>query len=299
MNSCQIGLIGLPNAGKSTLINLLVGEKVGIVTAKPQTTRKRVLGILNQGDTQLIFIDPPGKIKSRTGLNSVLQIEFDKAVDESDILLLVLNMDAPKWRNVEGIIELAKKTGKPVIAVITKEDLPVPERVQKTRDELKAKNIPAVAVSAKKLPEIARELILDLIEAETAKLKTNDGFIYNSDIYTTQTSREFVEEILREKCFENVHQEIPYGLTTKVMKFDEGAGRRPEVHCDIIVEKESHVKIVVGRGGENLKRIGTLARLELEKVLGSPLILKTHVRLAQDWTSKPQLLEEFGYVERI
>jgi GTP-binding protein Era len=213
-------------------------------------------------------------------------MEFNRAVDESDVLLLVVNLDAPKWRAIESFIQYAIETKKPLIAAITKSDLPEMDREMKARERLAELNIPTVAVSARKSPKLARELILDLI---LEKLDEGGEPQFASDMYTTQSAREIVEETVREKCFEYLHQEIPYGLATKVMKYDETSGRKPEIHCDIVVERESHVKIVIGRGGENLGRIGTLARQELE------VILKTHVRCVNNWTEKSQCLSEFGY----
>lgn len=291
-----IGVIGLPNAGKSTLINLLVGEKVGIVTSKPQTTRKRVIGILNENEHQLVFIDAPGRIKSRSGLNAFLQAEFEKALSECDVILLIINLDAKKWRDIEALTSLSEATKKPIVGVITKDDLPHPERILKAREFLKEKNIPCVSVSARKVPSIARELVLDLL---LGVLQEAEAPLYERDIFTTQSAREIVEEVVREKCFESLHQEVPYNLTTQVIEFNESKGNRPEVHCDIVVARESHVKMVIGRGGENLKQIGTLARLELEKVLGYPIILKTHVRCIEGWTDKPHKMTELGYGERL
>lgn len=293
MRSGLVGLVGLPNAGKSTLVNALVGEKVAIVSHKPQTTRKRVLGILNSEDAQIVFIDTPGKVKDQRGLNSYLKKELSSVMLESDVLVAVLNVDVARPDQLFAIIEEVKNAGKPWMAVITKDDLPHPQRTIALRARLQDEGVPVVAVSVLKRTEISKELILPLI---IGMLPPVEDALYPKEMYTTQTEREMVAEIVREKCFHYLHEELPFGLATKMMEFDES---RNITQCsvDIIVSRPNHVSIVVGKGGQNLKKIGMTAREECEKILGRPIVLKTFVKCVEQWTNNPQRMQEFGYAD--
>lgn len=288
-----VGLIGLPNAGKSTLANTLIGEKVSIVTAKPQTTRQRVLGILSDPSSQIMFVDGPGVIKSHSGLNQFLMNECQSAMTESDVLLAVLNLDCSQLESLVAIADTCQAQNKPWMVVITKMDFEKPQRVAILRDHLQKYQVPIVAVSALHQEEGTRELVLpkikDLLPLAAAPL-------YDPENYTTQTLRELASEIIREKCFELLHQEIPYGLAVRMLKFVENQGAVVKIYADILVNKEGHRAIVVGRGGAQLKRIGQEARHEMEKLLGRQVYLELHVVAKKNWMKNSSLLEELGYV---
>jgi GTPase len=305
MRAGFIGMVGLPNSGKSTLVNALVGEKVAIVSSKPQTTRKRVLGILNKtglknsgldgADAQFVFVDAPGKIQDQKGLNAFLKQEYASVLLESDILIAVLNVDAPKFTYLEAIVNEVKDTGKPWLAVITKDDLPHPHRTVRLRSLVAECGVPCIAVSATRRAEQMKELLLPLIEE---KLPQSPAKLFDDEQFTDQSERDIVAELVREKCFQTLHDELPFGLATKVMDYKRKQDR-VYAAVDIVVVKKSHMPIVIGKGGQSLKRIGVLAREEASRLLGAPVDLKTFVKCQEGWVSDPLRWKEYGYVSRV
>lgn len=297
MKAGFIGLIGLPNAGKSTVTNLIVGEQVGIVSPKPQTTRQRVTGILTTEQSQLIFVDAPGLVYSDSGINHYLQEEFKDVVKGSDVLLAILNIDAKKPNQLEEIINICKTSGKPWLAFINKTDLPQKHRQYIIEDLLRKEGIEFFSGSCRRGVE---RWTNPLIQSLTAMLPENPGPLYETEIYTTQTLREMAREFIRESCFEFLHQEIPYGLAVDVEKFEEGS-RVTKVYAALIVAKENHRSIVIGEKGQSIKRIGTHARQKLEKLLGQntsgqKVYLELYVKVRKDWSKNSTLMEDLGYV---
>ncbi|MCB0362109.1 MAG: GTPase Era [Bdellovibrionales bacterium] len=288
-----IGLVGLPNSGKSTLTNALIGEKVSIVTAKPQTTRQRILGIRSDENSQVLFMDSPGFVKSSTGLNSFLEKEYRAVMTDSDGLIAVLNIDCPNMENLLSIAEKCQTQKKPWMVVITKADFEKPQRISILREELKKFSVPVVAVSALHQPDLARELVLPLVEE---MLPSALSPLYDPEVYTSQTIREMASEIIREKSFELLHQEIPYGLAVRMLKFIEDQGSVTKIYADILVNKEGHRAIVVGKGGALLKQIGQASRREIENLVGRQVYLELHVVVKKNWTEDAGMLEELGYV---
>jgi GTP-binding protein Era len=293
MKAGFIGLIGLPNAGKSTLVNLLVGEKVSIVTSKPQTTRHQVLGILNDEDSQIIFADTPGEIAAEDGLNHFLQLEFEKSLKESDVLLAVLNMDANKFEDLEKIVNIVKNSGKPWLPIITKTDIArFSHRLSKLHKFVEDEGKPFLSTHFKRTTEQLREDILDSIKE---LLPESPQRLFDPELYTTQSVKDMTKEILREKCFESLHDEIPFGLAVDIRKFDEVSAKTVKVHADLILNKENHKPMVVGRGGEKIKHIGIEARKEIEKVIGRPVFLNLFVKVKKNWSKNENALKELGY----
>jgi GTP-binding protein Era len=288
-----VGLIGLPNAGKSTLANTLIGEKVSIVTAKPQTTRQRVLGIRTDESSQILFVDAPGVIKSTSGLNGFLGAEYQSVMTDSDVLIAVLNIDCPRMEDLIAIAATCSTQGKPWMVVITKSDFEKPQRAAILREKLQKFSVPTVAVSALHQKEAARELVLPLVKD---LLPLSSAPLYDPEIYTSQTLREMVSEIVREKAFELLHQEIPYGLAVKILKFDEDSGPVIKIYANILVNKEGHKAIVVGAGGSQLKQIGQTARREIEVLTERQVYLDLHVVVKKNWAKNSMMLEELGYV---
>ncbi|MBK8203021.1 MAG: GTPase Era [Bdellovibrionales bacterium] len=288
-----VGLIGLPNAGKSTLANTLIGEKVSIVTAKPQTTRQRVLGIRTDESSQILFLDAPGVIKSTSGLNGFLGAEYQSVMADSDVLIAVLNIDFPRIEDLIAIAETCSTRGKPWMAVITKTDFEKPQRAAILREKLQKFSVPTVAVSALHQKEAARELVLPLVK-DLLPLSLNQ--LVDPEIYTSQTLREMVSEIVREKAFELLHQEIPYGLAVQILKFDEDSGPVIKIYANILVNKDGHKAIVVGAGGSQLKQIGQTARREIEVLTERQVYLDLHVVVKKNWAKNSMMLEELGYV---
>lgn len=287
-----IGLIGIPNAGKSTLVNSLIGEKVSIVSKKPQTTRKRITGILNADEFQAIFVDAPGVIKSEKGLNKFIMDEYTDVIKESDALLAVLNLDVDSPKPIEDILELVKSSKKPWAAVITKKDLGLDHRASVIRTKLEILEVPFVEISALKDPDQAKEKIKNMIKD---LLPESPAPLYDDETYTTEQARFLAGEMVREKCFELLFEEIPYDLAVLVRGYEEFPGL-VRIYADLIVEKESHKKIVIGHKGQMLKQIGTQARLDIEKMLGKKIFLELHVSVKKGWLRNAQLMEELGYV---
>ena len=286
-----VGVIGLPNAGKSTLVNALVGEKVSIVTAKPQTTRQRVLGICNTSNEQMIFVDAPGVIHNKKGLNGFLQQEYKEVVDEADVLLLVLNPDAKHFDPLKAVVEIGCESRKPCLAVLTKKDLAFGERALAIGAYLRQRKIPSFEVSALKHADETRKTLLDVLAQH---LPEAPAPYFSQDLYTTQNLREMYSEIIREKCFQILHKEIPFGMAVRISKFDESAPV-PRIFAEILIDKPNHKKIVVGGGGENLKKIGQRARQEFERTYGKKTFLSLHVVVRQNWTKNKRMMRELGY----
>ena len=287
-----VGLIGLPNSGKSTLMNALVGEKVSIVTSKPQTTRRRVMGLLSNDEMQIVFVDAPGVVNAKSGLNMFLHEEARDVISESDVLVAVLNIDEKSPAQLEEILTLVKDSRKPWVALIHKVDLPELHRPQILRDKLSVLNVPIVQGSALTEPAGLKETLLKTLQP---LLPEAAGPLYDEELYTLSSTRELCAEIIREKCFETLHQEVPFGLAVKVLVFNEESDVI-KIHSEIMVAKENHRPIVIGAKGSALKKIGTDARKEIEKLLGEKVYLDLQVSSKRDWQRNRGIMKELGYV---
>ncbi|MGZ3721733.1 MAG: GTPase Era [Bdellovibrionales bacterium] len=288
-----VGLIGLPNSGKSTLLNAVVGEKVSIVTSKPQTTRRRVMGLLTEKDYQIVFVDAPGVVRASSGLNMFLVEEAKDVISQSDALIAVLNIDEKNAEHLDQIIEIVRTSGKPWVALIHKTDLPQVHRPQILRDKLSAFNVPVLQGSALVDGKLLKELLMEHI---VPMMPAADGPLYDAELYTLSTTRELCGEIIREKCFENLHQEVPFGLAVKILQFNEDEGPTVKLYSEILVAKENHRPIVVGKGGEILKKIGMEARKEIEALVGRKVYLDLRVISKQGWQKNSGMMKELGYV---
>ncbi|MBL7669192.1 MAG: GTPase Era [Bdellovibrionaceae bacterium] len=303
-----VGLVGLPNAGKSSLLNFLVQEKVSIVTEKPQTTRRRILGLWSQDRGQAVFVDAPGLVESDSGLNGFLHQEVLEVSQESDVLVAVLGLDSDRPASIERVLDLVVSQKKPWRALITKTDLRGFEhrhlRIQEMVRErggqfhslsLKGKGPErkgSVSAALNEEFKLDREAILNDLLGLLPEAKKP---LYDIELFTPETMRNLVAEIVREKCFENVHQEIPYQLAVRILKYDENAGPCPRITAEIVVAKENHKAIVIGKGGLVLKEIGTRARMAIEKLVGEKIFLQLHVSVSPDWMKNKKLMKEFGY----
>lgn len=293
-----VGLIGMPNAGKSTLLNLLVKEKVSIVTEKPQTTRRRIIGFLNSESSQIVLVDTPGILNAKTGLNHFLQKEAEDVIATSDVLCAVLNLDENKKENLDKIIDLVKNSKKPWFAVITKVDLTEHlSRRQKLRQELSEKfkdlKILESSSSWKKDFDSFRD---EFIFAAKMYLPASEAPLYEVDLFTPHTLREMTVEILREQCFLRLTKELPYQIAIRIVKFDESDKNITKIYAEILVAKESHKPIVIGKSGSNIKHIGTQARQEIEKLIDQKVYLNLEVVVKENWYENPRLMKELGYV---
>ncbi len=293
-----VGLIGQPNAGKSTLMNLIVKEKVSIVTSKPQTTRRRILGIVSKDEGQAVFVDAPGVLKATKGLNAFLSREAQDVIEQSDCLIAVLALDTESKEQAEEIIEMVAKAGKPWFAVITKTDLQEFARRKEALREMCVKHkscLGVVEATSQQKPEgdLARAEILRLV---FTCLPESPQPLYDIELFTPHNVKDLVCEIIREQCFEVLHHEIPYNIACRIQKFDESDPNMPRIHAEILVSKDSHKPILIGKGGATIKEIGSLARKGIEKMMGQKVFLGLEVSVRDNWFENKKLMKELGYV---
>ncbi len=289
-----IGLIGQPNAGKSTLMNFLIDQKVSIVTSKPQTTRRRILGIQNNPNSQIVFIDAPGLIKAEKGLNAFLEKEAHEVIKESDALLAVLSIDEKDSDAIEKVIGLVKNSRKPWMAIITKTDVAdKAHRILIVKSMVESLGVKCLQVSCLKDGKDGRDLILNEIET---LLPESPAPLYDKELYTTENVRELVAEIVREKCFENLEHEIPFQLAVQVRKFDENAKPCPHIYVDVLVSKDSHKPIVVGKKAQVIKKISQESRLQIEKMMDQKIFMELNVVVKENWFDQQQFMKELGYI---
>ena len=286
-------LLGMPNAGKSTLMNALLGEKVSIVSSKPQTTRRRIHGIWTTEEFQAIFVDAPGLVGKTSKLNEFLHDECLDILHGADSILVLLNLDEDSPDYVDRLVRLAEESRKPWAVVISKSDMPKAHRIQIIKDKLSTYNRPVVVTSALRAVEKCRE---DMKALLPSLLPDSPAPLYSEELYTTETVSGLSAEIIREKCFENLYQEIPYGLAVQIRQFQENNGKMPRIMADILVEREGHKKIVVGKAGENIKKIGSEARQDIEKLMEGQVYLELHVSVKPGWMKNSNLMKELGYV---
>jgi GTP-binding protein Era len=290
-----VGLIGQPNAGKSSLMNVLVNEKVSIVAAKPQTTRRRIMGIRSQQNYQIVFVDAPGVIKADKGINSFLMKEAEEVAEESDVLLVVLNVDEKTKENIDMILDWVSAFSKPKVFLIHKVDLVEFERrVLKIQDMIKEKFKDATVFSFSSKqpdPDAQVQLLQKLVEL----LPPSQKPLYEVDLFTPHTTRELVCELVREQCFTQLHQEIPYGIAVQIQKFDETNPDLPRIAVNIYVNKENHKSMVIGKAGAQLKKIGIEARKQIEKIIGTKVFLSLNVAVKENWQTNKRMLKELGY----
>lgn len=290
-------IIGLPNSGKSTLLNTLLGQKLSIVTNKPQTTRKKILGILSDPGYQVIFLDTPGIIKPGYLLQDKMMEAVNSAIKDADVILLIIDLaadpDAEKSLNNE-IISQIKKSRKPLILLLNKIDLLEQNRVKTGLIKLETskqfnKIIPISASKGINIGEVLNSLILYLPEHPK---------YYPEDIIAEETERFFVSEIIREKIFEQYQEEIPYSTEVSVVEFQEREEKKNYISAEIIVEKESQKGIIIGKGGSAVKKLGEAARQSIEEFLQHPVFLELRVKVRNKWRSDEKSLKDFGYSQR-
>lgn len=285
-----VAIVGRPNVGKSTLLNALVGQKVSITSSKPQTTRHRISGILTRPGVQYVFVDTPG-FQTRHGgaLNRALNRAVRRALDEVDVVLLVVEAGRfdDEDRAVVGL--LPRRT--PVFLVANKSDrlprrdamLPFLERA--AREFEFAEIVPVSATKARNLDELLKALASYLPEQPA---------LFDADALTDRSERFIAAELVREKLFRRLGEELPYGCAVTIDRFEEGARLR-RIHAAIVVDKPNHKAIVIGKRGEKLKAIATAARRDMEEVFGGKVFLEVWVKVRRGWTEDAGALRGLGY----
>ncbi len=295
-----VGLIGLTNAGKSTFLNSLLGEKVAMVSEKPQSTRRRVRGLLTDKTSQLIIVDAPGRVVSpRDDLNRFLEEEFIEVVKDSDSLVVFFNLDAKKKQDLAHLHDLVVHSGKPWMALITKVDqVENRSRIEAVKEMLKVKPPPLGTYEYSDKWGQDRAQVFNQMLTRLREHTPTHGFLFDEDLLSAESMRDLIAEFIREKCFLNLKNEVPYQVAVQIRSYDEVSKPRIEVHADIIVGRESHLGLVVGSQGSMIKKISQSARQDAEKLIGKPIVLKVKVVLKEAWFKDPNKMKELGYAKR-
>lgn len=287
-----ISIVGRPNVGKSTLLNSILGEKIAIVSNKPQTTRNRIAGIETRGEDQFVFLDTPGIFKPQNSLGDFMVKTANSTMQEGDMVILVADAGYRPGDVEEGIIAYLKKSGTPAILALNKVDLYRREQIAQTIAAYAAEHDfeAVVPISAKKGKYVNE--VLD----ECSKLLREGEWFYEEDMITDQPQRQMVAEIIREKILRTLDKEIPHGVAIVVEEYrDEGSIVR--IRAEIFCEKASHKGILVGKNGETLKRIGSYAREDMEKLLDAQVYLNLWVKVKENWRDSARGILNFGYTE--
>lgn len=285
-----VSIVGKPNVGKSSLMNRLMGENLSIVTAKAQTTRHRIMGILTGENYQIVYSDTPGILEPRYSLHEAMMNYVRVSLDDADVILLVVE---PDDKYEPQVFERFSKMKTPVVLVINKTDLAKGSQVS---DKIRywKEQMPAVAdilaVSAKTGEKVAK-----ILDAIVERLPVHPPF-FPEDEFTDRSERFFASEIIREKIFLNYSEEIPYSCEVVITSFKD----EPDiirVSAEIYVERDTQKGIIIGRGGSSLKKVGTEARRDMEAFFGKKIFLETHVKVADNWRKERNRLRQFGYLE--
>ena len=291
--SGYVVLVGRPNVGKSTLLNAFIGTKLAIVSDKPQTTRHRLLGIHNDSDSQIIFLDTPGIHKPKEALNQFMVEQALSSIGDGDLIVAILPADEMFGPGDRFIMDRVRQSGVPFIAVLNKIDLVKPDRLQIAWThfcELAEGAVERVAISALKDAGV-RELIQSL------KNHLQEGpRYYPEDAMTDRSETFLLAELIREKIVRLTREELPYATAVRITSVeDKGANEPVVVHATIIVERKTQKGMVIGKGGEMLKRIGTKAREEMEQIHGRRFFLDLRVEVRKNWRKDPKQLRKLGY----
>lgn len=286
-----VALIGRPNAGKSTLLNRLIGEKIAAVSNKPQTTRHRIQGIVTRDDGQIVFVDTPGVHKPGHLLNRRMMAAVHDAIMSVDLLVLMRDASVSTGNGDRFVLELVRDAGKKAILVLNKIDklkekgglLPL---IESYADEYEfAEIIPVSALKGDAVDSLVEQIVKHLPVGEP---------LYTEDEMTDQPLRSIVAEMVREKILMTTGEEIPYVTAVITEVFDETDPTMTTIFCAIFVERSSQKKIVIGKMGARIKDIGTKARIDIEKLLGKKVFLKLFVKVVEDWRNREQTLDDLG-----
>lgn len=286
-----VAIGGRTNVGKSTLVNRIVGQKVAIVTPKPQTTRRRIIGVRTDADAQLILIDTPGFHEPRRPLNRRMVDTARRCMSEGEVIVAVIEAGTRVAEADRRVLKQMPRFGRPVVVAINKIDLVRRDSLLVIADEAhqarpESEIVPVSARTGENIDELLR-VIKGLLPESRPLMPAEE--------YTDQTERILSEEVIREKLFIQMREEIPFSTAVTIEHFiDDAAHNLTRIAAMIVVEREAHKGMVIGAGGRMLKEIGTQARLELEQILGRRIFLELHVKVEKGWTADPRKLKELG-----
>ena len=289
--TAMITIAGRPNVGKSTLTNFLVGEKIAIVSNKPQTTRNRICGIVTRGDHQFVFVDTPGYHRARTKLGDYMVNTVRESIADVDATILVVEPIPAIGPQEEGLLEKIKSSRCPAILAINKID---------TVEKDKLLEVIAVYSQAAKFDAIipicakSGDGVDDLLN-QCEKYAIESPFLFDEDLTTDQPERQVMAEIIREKLLWNLEREIPHGTAVEITRFSERDNGIIDIDATIYCEKASHKGIIIGKRGDMLKKISTQARSDCEKFMGTKVYLTTWVKVKENWRDSDFLVRNFGY----
>jgi len=286
-----VAVAGRTNVGKSTLVNRLVGHKVAIVTPRPQTTRRRILGIRSDDDAQILLIDTPGLHEAKKQLNQRMVQTARRAIAEGEVILAVVEAGDHLNSGDRAVLLDIRALARPTIVAINKVDhipraqlLPLIQEINQGFPG--AEIVPISALTGENVDELL---------ATMKRMLPQSPALMPADEYTDQTERMLAEEIVREKIFLKMRQEVPFSTAVRIESFDDDQDRKlKRIGATVVVDRESHKGMLIGAGGRTLKEIGTAARLELEEILGSRVFIEITVKVDRDWTRDPRKLADFG-----
>ena len=289
--TAMITIAGRPNVGKSTLTNFLVGEKIAIVSNKPQTTRNRIRGIVTKDDTQFVFVDTPGYHRARTKLGDYMVNVTQESIADVDMTILVVEPIASLGPQEEGLLQEIQADHCPVVLAINKIDTVEKEKLLEVISvySQKADFEAIVPISAK-----TGDGVEDLL-AVCKKHAVEGPFLFPEDITTDQPERQVMAEIIREKLLWCLDREVPHGTAVEINKFSERDNGIIDLDATIYCEKASHKGIIIGKGGEMLKKISSMARADCEKFMGTEVYLTSWVKVKENWRDSDFLVKNFGY----
>jgi len=285
-----IAIVGRPNVGKSTLLNAILGEKISIVSSKPQTTRNRIIGIHTVGEKQYVFLDTPGMHSPKNSLGEYMVSAANASMQEANAVILVVDTGKEITAVEENVIAYLKRSGIPSVLALNKIDMYRKEEIALALSKYSERHsfdafVPISARSGKNVPELL---------AECDKFLSDSEWFFPEDMITDQPERQLASEIIREKILRTLNKEVPHGTAVVIEEFkDEGTLVR--IRAEIFCEKASHKGIIVGKNGNSLKLIGTYAREELERLLGTKVYLNLWVKVKENWRDSVGMVTNFGY----
>lgn len=288
-----VTIAGRPNVGKSTLTNYLVGEKIAIVSNKPQTTRNRICGIVTRDNMQYVFVDTPGYHKARTKLGDYMVNMVRESISDVDATILVVEPIASVGKQEEALIERLEATNCPAILAINKIDTVEKDKLLEVIDAYAQRGVfdAIIPISAK-----TGDGVEDLL-AECEKYAVEGPFLFPDDVTTDQPERQVMAEIIREKLLWCLDKEIPHGTAVEITRFSERENGIIDIDATIYCEKASHKGIIIGKHGDMLKKISSMARADCEKFMGTKVYLTTWVKVKENWRDSDFLVRNFGYTE--